>query len=115
MIGSGVALLAFLVVGALAVAGILILSWCVRPHRRRPSGETTYECGFPAAGDRRAIGFSYFTYAALFLLFDLAVLYLYLYASAPEIWPQTIWWLFGALATLLLAIAAAAKGVSRAA
>jgi NADH:ubiquinone oxidoreductase subunit 3 (subunit A) len=110
-IGLGIAILAFTIVGLLMAGFVLFLSWAVRPLTRRPSAESTYECGFPAQGDRRAIGFGYFTYAAVFLLFDLAVLYLYLYASAQGIWNQTIWWFLGGLTTLLVAIVAAAKGV----
>jgi len=105
------ALVIFLIVGAVMASVVLFLSWCVRPLRRRPESETTYECGFPAQGDRRAIGFGYFTYAALFLLFDLAVLYLYLYATNPNVWRSTLWWFLGGLAILLVAIAAARRGV----
>ncbi len=107
----GVALVTFLIVGSLMVSVVLILSWCVRPLRRRPESETTYECGFPAEGDKRAIGFGYFTYAALFLLFDLAVLYLYLYATNKTIWSSTWGWFIGGLAILLVAIAASRRGV----
>ncbi len=116
VIGVGIALAAFAIIGGLMTGFVVILSWCVRPIRRRPASESTYECGFPAAGERRAIGFGFFTYAALFLLFDLGVLYLYLYASAPGLWSQTLWWFLGGLGTLLVAIAAASRGVmSRAA
>lgn len=110
-IGLGIALAAFTVIGVVMASVVVFLSWAVRPLTRRPASESTYECGFPAQGDRRALGFGYFTYAAVFLLFDLAILYLYLYATAPGIWNETIWWFMGGLATLLVAILAAAKGV----
>jgi NADH:ubiquinone oxidoreductase subunit 3 (subunit A) len=111
LLNTGVALLAFTLVGIAATAVVVFLSWCVRPLRERASAQATYECGFPAQGERRTLGFSYFSYAALFLLFDLAVLYLYLYSTDRTLWPETIWWFLGGLATLLVAIAAAARGV----
>lgn len=65
--------------------GMVLFSWAVRPLSRHRKGSDsraseTYECGYPAVGDPRAIGFQYLNYAALFLVFDIAAIYLFLYA-----------------------------------
>jgi NADH:ubiquinone oxidoreductase subunit 3 (subunit A) len=80
----GLALTIFFLVGLGMLCFVLFLSWAVRPLKERPKSQETYECGFPAKGDARAIGFNYMNYAILFLIFDLAALYLFLYASLPE-------------------------------
>jgi NADH-quinone oxidoreductase subunit A len=70
---------------ALASLGVMLfLSWAIRPLKQRPRGQETYECGYEAKGDPRAIGFNYIHYAVLFLVFDIAVVYLFLYAFLPN-------------------------------
>lgn len=78
------AVLIFTIIGVLMLGFVCVLSWAVRPLRQRPKAQETYECGFPAQGDPRAVGFNYMQYAALFLIFDLAALYLFLYAWLPR-------------------------------
>ena len=74
----------FAVIGLAMLGTMLFLSWCVRPLRKRPRAEETYECGYPAKGDARAIGFDFIYYAVLFLVFDIAAIYLFLYAIVPD-------------------------------
>ncbi len=81
--GIGEAAVAFVAVCVALLAGLLAFSWAVRPIARRPAAEQTYECGMPAKGERRHIGFGFIGYAALFLVFDLAALYVFLLALAP--------------------------------
>jgi NADH:ubiquinone oxidoreductase subunit 3 (subunit A) len=92
------AMLIFILVVLALLLFMLFLSWCVRPLRERPKGQETYECGFPAKGDARTIGFNYIHYATLFLIFDVAALYLFLYASIPQVpVPVTISFMLGIL------------------
>jgi NADH-quinone oxidoreductase subunit A len=75
----------FALVGTVMVSAVLIFSWLVRPLKQRPKAQETYECGYPAVGDARSIGFNYLSYAALFLVFDVAALFLFLYASIKDV------------------------------
>lgn len=79
--GLGQAVFAFMAVATLFLALMCVFSWLIRPIRRRPAAEETYECGIPAEGEHRGFGFQYLNYAILFLVFDLAGLYLFLYAA----------------------------------
>jgi NADH:ubiquinone oxidoreductase subunit 3 (subunit A) len=81
---AGLAAVVFIIVGMLMLCVVLFLSWAVRPLRERPRSQETYECGFKAQGDARAIGFNYLQYAVLFLIFDIAALYLFLFAVLPQ-------------------------------
>jgi len=85
----GLAVTVFTVVGLGLLGFVLFLSWAIRPLKERKAAQETYECGYPAEGDRRAIGFNYLNYAVLFLIFDLAAIYLFLYASIPQL-PATV-------------------------
>lgn len=89
------AVLVFTIIGLLMLGVVLFLSWAVRPLRERRRAQETYECGFPAQGNPRAIGFTYLHYAALFLVFDLAALFLFLYAVAEQPANVTIAFFFG--------------------
>ena len=80
---TALAIAVFFAVGVVMLSAILVFSWLVRPIKRRPKAEETYECGFPAEGDARSLGFNYIGYAALFLIFDVAALFLFLYAATP--------------------------------
>ena len=79
MYSLGLGVLVFTLVCTLLLAIMLTVSWLVRVGSRESS---TYECGIPAEGDHRDIGFNYMQYAALFLVFDLAALYLFLYTAS---------------------------------
>jgi NADH:ubiquinone oxidoreductase subunit 3 (subunit A) len=70
----------FIAICLASLGFMLFLSWAIRPLRERPRAQQTYECGMPAQGDAREVGFNYLQYAGLFLVFDVAALYLFLYA-----------------------------------
>jgi NADH:ubiquinone oxidoreductase subunit 3 (subunit A) len=102
--GIALAVSVFLGVGTTFMAGMLIFSWLVRPIKERPASQQSYECGYPAKGDARAIGFNYLHYAALFLVFDLAALFLFLFASIEQVPPLVTISFFLGLGTLGLMI-----------
>lgn len=81
--GVGETLLTYAILGTLMTCGVLIVSWLVRPMRKRVKATEPYECGMAPIGESRAIGFSFIGYAVLFLLFDLAAIYLLLFALLP--------------------------------
>jgi NADH:ubiquinone oxidoreductase subunit 3 (subunit A) len=85
----------YTIVGLLMLGVVILLSWCVRPLRQRQRAQETYECGFPAQGDARSIGFNYMQYAALFLVFDIAALFLFLYAVSSRPADVTIGFFLG--------------------
>jgi NADH:ubiquinone oxidoreductase subunit 3 (subunit A) len=102
--GVMISIIGILAAGLAGLLGLLAFSWLLRPTRERPRSQGQVECGFPAQGDARAIGFNYIGYATLFLVFDLAALYLFLYAIIPSPSAATTLGLFLAIATLGLAI-----------
>ena len=57
----------------------------------------------PAEGNHREIGFNYIGYAVLFLVFDLAALFLFLYAVAIDVpLASTVGFFIGLLTLFLL-------------
>lgn len=80
----GEAVVAFTLTGTAMLLLVMLVSWLVRPLRRRPEAEQTYECGMVAKGEHRHIGFGFIGYAALFLAFDVAAVYLFLLVAAPR-------------------------------
>lgn len=96
------AILIFTAAALAMCAVMLIASWLLRPQRTRLRSQEAYECGFPPQGGQRGLGFNYIQYAALFLVFDLAAIYLFLYAAtSPE---GTAAGLFGGVGILCLII-----------
>jgi NADH:ubiquinone oxidoreductase subunit 3 (subunit A) len=100
----GQALLVFSLVGALGALLVCTISWLVRPIRERKGASATYECGMPALGEHRGIGFAYLGYAVLFLAFDALALLLFL-AAASTLQRAALTWLGIALLLALLLIA----------
>ncbi|MDD9953350.1 MAG: NADH-quinone oxidoreductase subunit A [Candidatus Woesearchaeota archaeon] len=84
------------------VLGNMLLSWLLRPLKTTSSNET-YECGMIAQGTHREIGFNFINYATLFLVFDIATIYLFLFAVAGITFIGGINFVLG-LATLCLII-----------
>lgn len=71
----------FLVVAVGFAAVVLALAWALRAVRRDPRKETVYECGMSAQGDTEIrTNIRFYTYALLFVLFDIETLYLYPWA-----------------------------------
>ena len=70
---------ALVAVGFAAVA--LGAAWVLRAKAFDPLKETVYECGMPAQGDTEIrTNIRFYTYALLFVLFDVETLYLYPWA-----------------------------------
>lgn len=71
----------FIMSGALfGIAGIL-LSFLVHPRSQNKYKLETYECGLPTVGPTWVqFKTQYFTYALIFVIFDVEVLYLYPWA-----------------------------------
>lgn len=73
--------LIFLIVGAVFVAGGLIMSWLLRPNRPYPSKLSTYECGETPIGDTRVrFNIRFYVVALIFLIFDVEVVFLFPWA-----------------------------------
>jgi NADH:ubiquinone oxidoreductase subunit 3 (subunit A) len=74
-------LITFVIVGALITYMIFFMSRIMR-QESRPSetGEGAIECGCEAVGEARGIGFRYFNFAILFLVFEIAALFTFLFA-----------------------------------
>jgi NADH-quinone oxidoreductase subunit A len=72
------AIILFLVLGALFAGGPLILGVLLAPKARGGDIGMPYECGIRPHGDARAkFGINYYVYALIFLAFDVDVLYLF--------------------------------------
>jgi NADH-quinone oxidoreductase subunit A len=72
------AIILFLILGALFAGGPLILASLLAPRAKGGDIGMTYECGIPPHGDARSkFGISYYVYALIFLAFDVDVLYLF--------------------------------------
>lgn len=75
----GVAL--FMVVGIVFGAGGLITSFILHPRSKNRFKLETYECGLPTEGPTWVqFKTQYFTYALMFVIFDVEVIYLYPWA-----------------------------------
>ena len=73
-------LILFLVAGALAVLAIVVPS-VLGPHKPDPVKLAPYECGkIPFGNPRRPFSIKYYMFAMLFLLLDIAVVFMYLWA-----------------------------------
>jgi NADH-quinone oxidoreductase subunit A len=84
--------LIFLIVGAIFVAGGLIVAWLLRPHRPYPSKLTTYECGETPVGDTRVrFNIRFYVVALIFLIFDVEVVFLFPWAT---VYKQLGWFAF---------------------
>ncbi len=81
----GQALLTFIGVSSVLLSLMMFFSWIIRPQSRETE---TYECGMRAEGNHKAIGFNYIGYGVLFLVFDLAALYLFLYTMTAPLPPD---------------------------
>ena len=106
---TGTVMLLFAGVCLIMLIGLLAFSWCVRPIKQRDEAQETYECGYPAKGDPRAVGFGYLGYATLFLIFDIAAVYLFLFATIPHPSSSVTTSMLLALGTLALLIIAGTK------
>ena len=75
-------ILIFLILGAVFVAGGLIVAWLLRPSRPYPSKLATYECGEVPVGDTRVrFNIRFYVVALIFLIFDVEVVFLFPWAT----------------------------------
>ncbi len=71
----------FILLGVVFVAGGLLFSWLLRPHRPYPSKLTTYECGEEPIGDTRIrFNIRFYVVTLIFLIFDVEVVFLFPWA-----------------------------------
>jgi NADH-quinone oxidoreductase subunit A len=82
----------FFLLGAIFVAGGLVFSWLLRPHRPYPSKLTTYECGETPIGDTRIrFNIRFYVVTLIFLIFDVEVVFLFPWAL---VFKQLGWFAF---------------------
>ena len=75
------AVFAFVLLGVLFAAVTLIAAKVLRPAVPYARKESTYECGIPATGSTEVkLNIRFHTFALLFVLFDVEILYVYPWA-----------------------------------
>lgn len=77
---AALAIIIFAIVGLALPAGTIVINLFLRPRKpsREPQESVPYESGSVPIGSNRAVGFGYYQYALLFLLFDIAAFFLIL-------------------------------------
>ena len=77
----------FTTIAFLVPIGMLLISWLfsfvrVRPKKPNPVKSSMYECGMRPIGPARwsQFNFRYYTYALLFVIFDIEVVFIYPWA-----------------------------------
>jgi len=71
------AVLVFMLLGVVFLAGSLIFGWFVRPSKPTPEKSTIYECGEPTIGSAWVrYNSRFYTVALVYLLFDVEVVVL---------------------------------------
>jgi len=71
----------FFILGAIFVAGGLIVAWLIRPHRWYANKLTTYECGeVPVGSAILKFNVRFYVVALIFLIFDVEVVFLFPWA-----------------------------------
>nr|WP_290667929.1 NADH-quinone oxidoreductase subunit A [Ardenticatena sp.] len=74
---------AFLLVGIVLPAAVVIGGWLLGPKRANPVKNSTYECGLETVGETWIqFKVQYYVYALIFVIFDIEVVYLYPWAVA---------------------------------
>lgn len=81
MIAPFAAVAAFVVIGLAFAAVTLVAAKILRPSVPYARKESTYECGIPATGTTEVkLNIRFHTFALLFVLFDVEILYVYPWA-----------------------------------
>jgi NADH-quinone oxidoreductase subunit A len=71
----------FFIIGAIFVAGGLIMAWLVRPDRGYPGKLTSYECGEDPVGSSWVrFNIRFYVIALIFLIFDVEIVFLFPWA-----------------------------------
>jgi NADH-quinone oxidoreductase subunit A len=74
-------ILAFFIIGAVFVAGGLIVAWLLRPKRPYSEKLTSYECGEEPVGDSWIrFNIRFYVVALVFLVFDVEIVFLFPWA-----------------------------------
>ena len=74
-------ILIFFILGAVFVAGGLIVSWLLRPHRPYPGKLSSYECGEEPVGQAWVrFNVRFYVIALVFLIFDVEIVFLFPWA-----------------------------------
>jgi NADH-quinone oxidoreductase subunit A len=74
-------ILIFFLIGAIFVAGGLIVAWLLRPKRPYPGKLLSYECGEDAVGDSWVrFNIRFYVVALIFLIFDVEIVFLFPWA-----------------------------------
>ena len=75
------AIILFLIVGVVMVAGGIITSWLVAPKSNNAAKKETYECGIETEGPSwLQFKVGYYLFAILFLIFDVETVFLFPWA-----------------------------------
>ncbi|MEX1137864.1 MAG: NADH-quinone oxidoreductase subunit A [Bacteroidota bacterium] len=73
--------LIFFILGAVFVAGGLIVSWLLRPHKPYPAKLTSYECGEEPIGHAWVrFNVRFYVLALVFLIFEVEIIFLFPWA-----------------------------------
>jgi NADH-quinone oxidoreductase subunit A len=73
--------LIFFILGAVFVAGGLIMSWLLRPHKPYPAKLTSYECGEEPIGQAWVrFNIRFYVLALVFLIFEVEIIFLFPWA-----------------------------------
>jgi NADH-quinone oxidoreductase subunit A len=73
--------LIFFILGAVFVAGGLIMSWLLRPHRPYPDKLSSYECGEEPIGQAWVrFNIRFYVLALVFLIFEVEIIFLFPWA-----------------------------------
>ena len=84
-INSYVIVTIFLILGIIFPIVVLTLGRFLRPHNPTPDKATTYESGNEPAGDSQIrFNVRYYQYALMFVVFDVATVFLYPWAAAYQ-------------------------------
>lgn len=74
-------LVAFIVPTSMLAVGFLFSKLGIRPQKPNPVKQDIYECGMETIGGRWSqFNFRYYMYALLFVIFDVAVVFIYPWA-----------------------------------
>ncbi len=80
MASTEVILLVFIILGFLIPIGTISLSFALRePNRKEFAKYTAYECGELPKGEGRTIGFQYYQFVLLFLIFEVSAVLLFIW------------------------------------
>ena len=95
----------FAAIAVTVPVSMLLMSWAatkikVRPHRPTPVKLETYECGFGPVGGKWTFNARYYTFALLFVIFDVETVFLYPWASQFGVLSKE----FGVFALLVVAV-----------